>query len=50
MSMSAAYGPTKAMIELIRSAFDHGVTPFDTVESYRPFMYELGVRPRSHPT
>jgi aryl-alcohol dehydrogenase-like predicted oxidoreductase len=43
MSMSALYGPPadkQEMIKLIRSAFDHGVTLFDTAESYGPFINE----------
>lgn len=43
MSMSAAYGPPGdkvAMVALIRSAHDRGVTFFDTAESYGPFANE----------
>jgi aryl-alcohol dehydrogenase-like predicted oxidoreductase len=43
MSMSALYGPPadkQEMIKLIRTAFDRGVTLFDTVESYGPFVNE----------
>ncbi|WP_417842063.1 aldo/keto reductase [Terasakiella sp.] len=43
MSMTAVYGPPadKAeMIRLARSAFDMGVTLFDTAESYGPFANE----------
>ncbi|HTW45315.1 MAG TPA: aldo/keto reductase [Acidobacteriaceae bacterium] len=43
MSMSSAYGPPAdrgAMIQLIRSAFDRGVTHFDTAEAYGPFANE----------
>jgi aryl-alcohol dehydrogenase-like predicted oxidoreductase len=43
MSMSALYGPAadkQEMIKLIRTAFDRGVTLFDTAESYGPFVNE----------
>ena len=43
MSMSAAYGPPAdkaAMVALIRSAHDRGVTFFDTAEAYGPFANE----------
>lgn len=43
MSMSALYGPPAdkgEMIQLIRVAHDHGVTMFDTAESYGPFANE----------
>ena len=43
MSMSALYGPPAdktEMIRLIRAAHDHGVTLFDTAESYGPFANE----------
>jgi aryl-alcohol dehydrogenase-like predicted oxidoreductase len=43
MSMSALYGPPAdkgQMIALIRSAHEHGVTLFDTAESYGPFTNE----------
>ena len=43
MGMTSAYGPpadkTK-MIALMRSAFDQGVTFFDTAEAYGPFANE----------
>jgi aryl-alcohol dehydrogenase-like predicted oxidoreductase len=43
MSMTSAYGPAgdrQQMIELIRAAYDHGVTFFDTAEAYGPFKNE----------
>ncbi|MEI9941967.1 MAG: aldo/keto reductase [Pseudomonadota bacterium] len=43
MSMSSAYGPAgdkQQMIRLIRSAFERGVTLFDTAEAYGPFANE----------
>ena len=43
MSMSFGYGPAadkKEMIALIRSAFERGVTFFDTAEAYGPFINE----------
>jgi aryl-alcohol dehydrogenase-like predicted oxidoreductase len=43
MSMSALYGPPadkQEMIKLIRAAHEHGVTLFDTAESYGPFLNE----------
>jgi len=43
MGMSANYGPApdkQEMIALIRNAVEHGVTFFDTAESYGPFINE----------
>jgi aryl-alcohol dehydrogenase-like predicted oxidoreductase len=43
MGMSSAYGPAadkQAMIELIRTAVELGVTFFDTAEAYGPFANE----------
>ena len=43
MGMSSTYGPPadrKAMVSLIRSAVDRGVTFFDTAEVYGPFTNE----------
>jgi aryl-alcohol dehydrogenase-like predicted oxidoreductase len=44
MGMSQSYGPPpgdkSAMISLIRSAVDRGVTFFDTAEVYGPFANE----------
>jgi len=43
MGMSSAYGPAGdkgEMIQLIRSAYDFGVTHFDTAEAYGPFVNE----------
>ncbi|HKJ32094.1 MAG TPA: aldo/keto reductase, partial [Balneolales bacterium] len=43
MGMSFAYGPTpdkQEMINLIRTAFDRGITFFDTAEAYGPFTNE----------
>jgi aryl-alcohol dehydrogenase-like predicted oxidoreductase len=43
MSMTSGYGPPadkKQMIDLIRAAYDHGVTFFDTAEAYGPFKNE----------
>ena len=43
MSMTSAYGPpadTGEMIQLIRTAFEKGVTLFDTAEAYGPFANE----------
>ena len=43
MGMSSAYGPVadkQAMIELIRTAVELGVTFFDTAEAYGPFANE----------
>lgn len=43
MGMSFGYGPAadkKEMISLIRSAFERGVTFFDTAEAYGPFTNE----------
>jgi aryl-alcohol dehydrogenase-like predicted oxidoreductase len=40
MGMSSGYGPpadTVEMIKLIRTAYDRGVTLFDTAEAYGPF-------------
>jgi aryl-alcohol dehydrogenase-like predicted oxidoreductase len=42
-SVSDRYGSTierKTAIKLIRTAFDHGVTFFDTAEAYGPFLSE----------
>ena len=42
MGMSFAYGPPRdkqEMIKLIRTAFDKGVTFFDTAEVYGPKSY-----------
>ncbi|ABD70161.1 aldo/keto reductase [Rhodoferax ferrireducens T118] len=44
MGLSPVYGPTvdkEAAISLIRSAFDEGVTFFDTAEAYGPFTNEI---------
>lgn len=44
MGMSSAYGPaadTQDMIKLIHTAYDQGVTLFDTAEAYGPFVNEL---------
>ena len=44
MGMSFGYGPPadkKAMVSLIRTAVDRGVTFFDTAEVYGPFTNEL---------
>lgn len=44
MGMSHGFGPpadTKAMIQLIRTAVERGVTFFDTAEVYGPFTNEL---------
>jgi aryl-alcohol dehydrogenase-like predicted oxidoreductase len=41
--MSAGYGPPadkSEMIQLIRAAYDRGVTHFDTAEAYGPFANE----------
>src|ERR1700752_3384217 len=43
MGLSFGYGPAvekSAGIELIRSAFERGVTFFDTAEAYGPFTNE----------
>ncbi|MCP1444868.1 aryl-alcohol dehydrogenase-like predicted oxidoreductase [Pseudomonas sp. GGS8] len=43
MGISYGYGPAMdntAAIQLIRSAFEHGVTLFDTAEAYGPFTNE----------
>jgi aryl-alcohol dehydrogenase-like predicted oxidoreductase len=43
MSMSSGYGPAAdkgEMIQLIRSAYDRGVTLLDTAEAYGPFANE----------
>ena len=44
MGMSQSYGPNPGtrddMITVLRSAVDHGVTFFDTAESYGPFVNE----------
>ncbi len=43
MSMSSGYGPAAdkgEMIKLIRAAYEHGVTHFDTAEAYGPFVNE----------
>jgi aryl-alcohol dehydrogenase-like predicted oxidoreductase len=43
MSMTSAYGPAAdkgEMIQLIRGAYDRGVTHFDTAEAYGPFVNE----------
>jgi aryl-alcohol dehydrogenase-like predicted oxidoreductase len=43
MGLSMAYGPPterNAAIALVRRAFDHGVTFFDTAEVYGPFVNE----------
>jgi len=43
MGMSVFYGPPadkQAMIRLIRTAFERGVTFFDTAETYGPFVNE----------
>ncbi len=43
MGMTSVYGPAsdkQAMIKLIRDAYDHGVTLFDTAEAYGPFANE----------
>jgi len=44
MSLSNVYGTTldkSAAISLIRSAFERGVTFFDTAEAYGPFTNEI---------
>src|SRR3989454_6262724 len=43
MGMSFGYGPAhdkREMIDLIRAAFDRGITFFDTAEAYGPFTNE----------
>lgn len=43
MGMSSAYGPAadkKDMISLIRTAYERGITFFDTAEAYGPFVNE----------
>jgi len=43
MGLSYGYGPAtdkQAAIRLIRTAFEHGVTFFDTAEAYGPFLNE----------
>ena len=43
MSMTSAYGPAadkSEMIKLIHSAYDKGLTFFDTAEAYGPFANE----------
>jgi aryl-alcohol dehydrogenase-like predicted oxidoreductase len=43
MGLSYGYGPaaeTKEAVKLIRTAFEHGVTLFDTAEAYGPFKNE----------
>jgi aryl-alcohol dehydrogenase-like predicted oxidoreductase len=43
MGLSFGYGPAtekKEAIKLIRAAFEHGVTFFDTAEAYGPFVNE----------
>jgi aryl-alcohol dehydrogenase-like predicted oxidoreductase len=43
MSMSSAYGPaadSAEMIKMMRTAYDLGVTHFDTAEAYGPFANE----------
>ena len=43
MGLSFGYGPATARgpaVDLIRTAFDHGVTFFDTAEAYGPFSNE----------
>lgn len=43
MSMTSAYGPAAdkaSMIRLIRSAYEQGITLFDTAEAYGPFANE----------
>jgi aryl-alcohol dehydrogenase-like predicted oxidoreductase len=43
MAMSSGYGPAAdkgEMIQLIRAAYEHGVTMFDTAEAYGPFANE----------
>ncbi len=43
MSMSSGYGPAAdkgEMIKLIRAAYEHGLTHFDTAEAYGPFVNE----------
>src|ERR1700744_4679290 len=43
MSMTSGYGPPAdkgAMIQLIRTAYEKGVTHFDTAEAYGPYANE----------
>lgn len=43
MGLSSAYGPAASRedgINMIRAAFDRGVTFFDTAEAYGPFVNE----------
>jgi aryl-alcohol dehydrogenase-like predicted oxidoreductase len=43
MSMTSAYGPAadkNEMVHLIRTAYEQGVTHFDTAEAYGPFVNE----------
>ncbi len=43
MSMTSAYGPAAdrgEMVQMIRTAYDQGVTFFDTAEAYGPFSNE----------
>jgi len=43
MGLSSGYGPaaqTEDAIRLIRAAFEHGVTFFDTAEAYGPYKNE----------
>ncbi|MBP6181241.1 aldo/keto reductase, partial [Flavobacterium sp.] len=43
MGLSYGYGPateTKDAIKLIRTAFEHGITFFDSAEAYGPFINE----------
>jgi aryl-alcohol dehydrogenase-like predicted oxidoreductase len=43
MGLSFGFGPATEKgqaISLIRAAFDHGVTFFDTAEAYGPFVNE----------
>src|SRR5690349_17373583 len=44
MSLSGAYGPALSeaeAAELLRAAYDRGVTFFDTAELYGPFVSEM---------
>jgi aryl-alcohol dehydrogenase-like predicted oxidoreductase len=46
MGLENVYGPAtdrRAAVQLIRAAFDRGVTHFDTAETYGPFTNELVV-------
>lgn len=43
MGLSYGYGPatdTKQAVDLIRAAFDRGITFFDTAEVYGPYINE----------